>query len=106
MSKIDSGFRARVYELVSQIPKGRVMTYGQIAAMCGNARAARIVGGIAHYGDPSLPWQRVVNKSGGLASGYPGGKKGHKQHLEAEGIKVNDNYQIDIKELLWQPKSL
>lgn len=47
-------FRERVYALVSQIPKGRVMTYGQIAALCGNPRAARIVGGIAHFGPTGL----------------------------------------------------
>ena len=47
------------------------MTYGQLAALCGNARAARIVGGIAHFGDPGLPWQRVVNKRGGLGGRLP-----------------------------------
>ena len=82
------------------------MTYGQIAALCGNAQAGRIVGGIAHFGDPDLPWQRVVNRQGGLASGYPGGKSGHKQVLEQEGIKVSDDYRVDIKELLWQPTNL
>lgn len=81
------------------------MTYGQIAAICGNASAARIVGGIAHFGDPDLPWQRVVNKSGGLASGYPGGREGHKKHLEAEGVKVSADYKVDVTELLWQPKA-
>src|SRR5579862_9473586 len=85
---MDKQFRQRVEALVAQIPPGRVMTYGQIAALCGNARAARIVGGIAHFGDPALPWQRVVNKSGGLASGYPGGRAGHKVHLQAEGVHV------------------
>lgn len=79
------------------------MTYGQLATLCGNPRAARIVGGIAHFGDPNLPWQRVVNKSGGLASGYPGGKAGHKGALEAEGVMVNDNFQVNIEELLWKP---
>ena len=39
-----------IESLVAQIPRGRVMTYGQLAALCGNARAARIVGGIAHFG--------------------------------------------------------
>jgi methylated-DNA-protein-cysteine methyltransferase-like protein len=96
-------FRERVETLVAQIPPGRVMTYGQLAALCGNARAARIVGGIAHFGDPALPWQRVVNKSGGLAAGYPGGRRGHKEHLEAEGIKVSDDYRVDVNKLLWQP---
>jgi methylated-DNA-protein-cysteine methyltransferase-like protein len=98
-----SEFRERVEAVVSQIPKGKVMTYGQIAALCGNARAARIVGGIAHFGDPDLPWQRVVNKSGGLASGYPGGREGHKQVLEAEGITVDESYRVNVKELLWWP---
>lgn len=99
----DSGFKNRVNELVSQIPKGRVMTYGQIAGICGNARAARIVGGIAHFGDPDLPWQRVVNKSGGLASGYPGGREGHKQQLESEGVRVSGDYKVNVGELLWNP---
>ena len=79
------------------------MTYGQIAAICGNAGAARIVGGIAHFGDPELPWQRVVNKSGGLASGYPGGREGHKKHLEAEGVEVSGDYKVKVTELLWSP---
>lgn len=103
MRNVDSSFRARVEELVRQIPLGRVMTYGQIAALCGNARAARIVGGIAHFGDPDLPWQRVVNRHGGLASGYPGGREGHKQVLEAEGVAVDSDYQVNIQELIWQP---
>ena len=87
---------------MAQIPRGRVMTYGQLAALCGNARAARIVGGIAHFGDPNLPWQRVVNQQGGLAAGYPGGRAGHRQVLAAEGvIVVNDK--VNIEELLWRP---
>ena len=90
MKEVDGSFKVRVETLVAQIPAGRVMTYGQLAALCGNARAARIVGGIAHFGDPDLPWQRVVNKSGGLASGYPGGRSGHRQVLESEGFEFLD----------------
>lgn len=89
--------------IVSQIPSGRVMTYGQIAALVGNARAARIVGGVCHFGDPDLPWQRVVNKSGGLASGFPGGRSGHRQVLEQEGVKVTDDFKVNIKDLIWWP---
>lgn len=99
-----SNFRVRVISLVSEIPKGRVMTYGQIATLCGNPRAARIVGGIAHFGDPDIPWQRVVNKSGGLARGYPGGLNGHKKALEAEGVKVSREYCVDVEKILWNPK--
>lgn len=102
----DKKFAERVEAVVRQIPKGRVMTYGQLAALCGNAKAARIVGGIAHFGDPNLPWQRVVNKKGGLAAGYPGGRLGHKEHLEAEGVAVHGeggNYYVNVEELLWFP---
>ncbi len=103
MQRVEADFRKRVEALVAQIPRGQVMTYGQLAALCGNARAARIVGGIAHFGNPDLPWQRVVNKSGGLAAGYPGGRQGHRQVLEAEGVVVNDDYRVEIEELIWWP---
>ena len=103
MDSLEADFRQRVEALVAKIPPRRVMTYGQIAALCGTARAARIVGGIAHFGNPDLPWQRVVNKSGGLASGYPGGRAGHKQVLEAEGVAVSSEYRVDIDKLLWMP---
>lgn len=103
MRGVEAGFRERVEALVARIPKGRVMTYGQLAALCGQPRAARIVGGIAHFGDLDLPWQRVVNKQGGLASGYPGGRRGHRQVLEAEGIVVNDKHRVNIDQLLWWP---
>lgn len=99
-----NNFKERVTSLVSQIPKGKVMTYGQIAVLCGNPRAARIVGGIAHFGDPDIPWQRVVNKKGGLARGYPGGLNGHKKALEAEGVKVSRQYQVSVDKILWNPK--
>lgn len=106
MNTVDAGFRERVEAIVAQIPAGRVMTYGQLAALAGNARAARIVGGIAHFGDPALPWQRVVNKRGGLAAGYPGGREGHKAHLEAEGTAVSNDYYVAAHTLLWWPPGL
>jgi methylated-DNA-protein-cysteine methyltransferase-like protein len=96
-------FKKRVEALVAEIPQGRAMTYGQIAAICGSPRSAYIVGAIAHFGNPNLPWQRVVNKRGGLASGYPGGRSGHKQVLEGEGVAVSDDYHIKIEELIWWP---
>ena len=99
----EQGFRERVEALVARIPRGRVMTYGQIAALSGNARAARIVGGVAHFGDPDLPWQRVVNKRGGLAAGYPGGRHGHRQVLEAEGVMVGADGRVDVERLIWWP---
>ncbi len=100
---VEPGFREQVEAYVRQIPRGRVMTYGQLAALCGSARAARIVGGIAHFGDPDLPWQRVVNKQGGLASGYPGGRTGHAEALKAEGVAVSTDNIVDVTTLLWWP---
>lgn len=96
------GFRDRVYAVVSQIPAGKVMSYGQIAALCGNVRAARIVGGIAHNGPVDLPWHRVVSKWGYVATGYPGGVEGHKRALKREGVAIK-NLQICMKDSQWQP---
>ncbi len=104
--KEQNSFKQRVEALVSLVPKGRIMTYGQIAALVGSPRASRIVGGVAHYGDPNLPWHRVVNKKGGLASGYPGGRSAHKEHLLAEGYVLkeqNGKFYVDVGELIWWP---
>ncbi|HSX44361.1 MAG TPA: methylated-DNA--[protein]-cysteine S-methyltransferase [Candidatus Saccharimonadales bacterium] len=103
MSRADAGFRGRVLSVVAQIPKGKVMTYGQIASLCGNPRAARIVGGIAHWDDQNLPWQRVVHKNGKLATGFPGGVEGHRQVLEVEGVLISKDFQIDIERYIFHP---
>jgi methylated-DNA-protein-cysteine methyltransferase-like protein len=99
----EAGFKDRVYVIVGQIPEGRLMTYGQIAALCGSPRASRIVGGIAHYGPTDLPWQRVVKKDGSLAEGYPGGIEGHRQALAAEGVEADDALRVDVRRLQWSP---
>lgn len=104
MSRVDAQFKERVYALVAQIPAGKFMTYGQIAALCGEPRAAWEVGQIAHNGPTDLPWQRVVNKQGGLAVGWPdGGQAAHRAILEAEGVVVGDDYRVDIVRLQWWP---
>jgi methylated-DNA-protein-cysteine methyltransferase related protein len=100
----DEKFATLVYDLVRKIPAGRVMTYGQIAALCGSPRAARIVGGLAHFGPEELPWHRVVNKRGGLASGYYGGRSEQARQLEEEGIEVSEDYTINVDALLWWPQ--
>ena len=100
---VERGFKERVYELVAQIPVGRVMTYGDIAALCGQAQASRIVGGLAHFGPTDLPWHRVVNRMGDCASGYYGGKEGHKTALEQEGVTIVDYRIVDFSERRWRP---
>lgn len=96
-------FKEAVYALVAQIPEGRVMTYGDIAALCGHPRAARQVGGLAHFGPSELPWHRVVNRNGNCASGYYGGKEGHRQVLEAEGFTVAEYRIVDFAARRWWP---
>ena len=104
MPRVDTDFTNRVYELVAKIPKGRVMTYGQVAALCGAAWAAWEVGQIAHTGPSGLPWQRVVNKQGGLAGGWPnGGRAAHAEALRADGVEVSNDHKVDIGKLLWNP---
>lgn len=99
----DKQFKENIYNIVASIPRGRVMTYGQVAALCGKPRGAWEVGQIAHFGPTDLPWQRVVNKQGGLARGWPGGIDVQKQLLEADGVVVSDDYTINVSELQWWP---
>lgn len=87
-------FKDKVQKIVASIPEGQVMSYGDIAALAGSPRAARQVGQIAHYGDPDLPWQRVVKKGGYMAGGFPGGMGAQQAMLEAEGLKFNSSYRI------------
>ena len=99
-------FKSAVYEIVEAIPYGRLMTYGDIAALAGHPYAARQVGGLAHFGPDNLPWHRVVNRHGECASGYYGGKEGHRQALEAEGFIIEDYRVLDFEEKRWRPDSL
>lgn len=100
---LDKNFREKVYAIILKVPYGRLITYGDLAALAGSAYAARVVGGIAHNGDDSLPWHRLVNRFGGLASGFPGGREIQAQLLMAEGIVCVD-FKVDkFKELRWNP---
>lgn len=105
MERTDDNFAQAVYALVAQIPAGRVMTYGQIAALCGSPRAARIVGGVAHYGPEDLPWHRVVNKQGGLAGAFPGGRSEQAARLAVEGVETDGDGRVNVEELLWWPSN-
>lgn len=87
-------FRSKVEELMAKVPAGWVTTYGDLAALAGHPHAARIVGGMAHYGPTQLPWHRLVNRFGGLASGFPGGREMQQQLLDAEGVMCT-NYIVD-----------
>lgn len=99
----DANFRKKVEQLMAQVPRGRVTTYGDLAAMAGQPAASRVVGGIAHFGDSDLPWHRLVNRFGGLASGFHGGREAQAQLLAQEGIHCTDYIVDNFKELRWQP---
>lgn len=101
---VDSAFRDKVYLLMAQVPAGQVTTYGDLAGLAGHANASRIIGGIAHYGPAELPWHRLVNRFGGLAAGFHGGREAQQQLLEQEGISCTNFIVDEFKERRWQPK--
>lgn len=92
---------ARIIEIIRNIPMGKVMTYGQVAAKAGSPRAARHVVRVLHSMSEKhqLPWHRVVNRSGCISL------KGEsyiiqKQLLESEGIVFSHDDSIDLLEYL------
>ncbi len=97
-------FYKEIYELVRQIPKGKVTTYGNIAKMLGRPRSSRVVGYALHVNpEPqTIPCHRVVNREGRLAPGFAfGGPNVQKQLLENEGVIVNSDNCVDLEKYLW-----
>jgi len=102
--KNDSAYRERVYELVRLIPRGRVMTYGQLAEILGDGYTPRTVGFAMHATDEITPWHRVINAQGGCSTArvvLPADKQ--QRLLEAEGIKFNERGRCNLKDYLWIP---
>jgi methylated-DNA-protein-cysteine methyltransferase-like protein len=107
MANSNSDFFEKVYEVVRQIPYGRVSTYGAIAKAIGAAKSARTVGyamNASHQYD-DVPAHRVVNRNGVLTGKhhFPGTHV-MQQMLEAEGIEVIDDQIINFKKHLWIPE--
>jgi len=100
---MDKSFRNKIEVLMAQVPYGRVTTYGDLAGLAGHANASRIVGGVAHYGNPELPWHRLVNRFGGLASGFYGGRETQALLLAEEGISCTDYVVDNFKQIRWDP---
>lgn len=93
-----------VYEYLRTIPKGKVVTYGQIAEHIGDKHLSRVVGNILHINpNPDYyPCFRVVNRDGKLAKNFgDGGKDGQKKRMEQDGIKVVD-YKVDLEKYQWK----
>jgi methylated-DNA-protein-cysteine methyltransferase-like protein len=98
MKKRTSQFYTRVINAIKRIPKGKVATYGQIATLAGNPRAARQVAYILHSSSSkeSLPWHRVVNSKGGISLKPRHGYELQKQLLISEHVEFMDDERIDL----------
>jgi methylated-DNA-protein-cysteine methyltransferase-like protein len=100
-----TAFSTAVLQIIKSIPKGRVMSYGQVAKLAGNPRGARGVGWLLHSSTRShqLPWQRVINSQGKISFpwGTPQFSK-QKKLLIKEGVSVSDKGSINLKVYAWQ----
>lgn len=98
-------FNESVYDVVRQIPLGRVATYGQVARMVGRPRNARFVGFALHANpEPGvIPCHRVVFKDGRLAPGFAfGGPDEQRRLLEEEGVTFTDDGRVRMNVHQWE----
>jgi methylated-DNA-protein-cysteine methyltransferase-like protein len=95
----------KIYDVVREIPYGKVACYGQIAALAGNRRLARIVGYALHVNpDPNgIPCYRVVNVKGEVSKAFAfGGENRQRELLEQEGVRFMDSGVVDMKHFQWE----
>ncbi len=96
---MDGSFFQQVYEIVRQIPRGKVISYGQIARLLGNPRAARQVGWAMRQCPDGLPWQRVVMGDGSIAGGGWGELR--RELLVEEGVVFLPDGRVDMARCQW-----
>jgi methylated-DNA-protein-cysteine methyltransferase-like protein len=99
-------FKNNVISFVKSIPRGRVVSYGQVAVVCGHPRAARQVGGILRATNSmagQIPWWRVLNNKGiiSIKGNLMATKELQRELLLAEGIRVSKEFVLDIKKYRW-----
>jgi methylated-DNA-protein-cysteine methyltransferase-like protein len=100
----DKNYRERVFQVVRSIPRGRVMTYGQIAEILGEGYTPRTVGFVMHSANDKTPWHRVINAQGGCSTRglvLPHDKQ--QRMLEAEGVSFNKSGRCELQTYLWVP---
>lgn len=106
----DQTFFEQVFDVARQIPKGRVTSYGAIAASLGAKSSSRMVGwamNLAGGAKPKVPAHRVVNRNGMLSGKHHFATPTHMQELlEREGIKVKGDKVVDFHKLFWDPMDL
>lgn len=107
--KAEASFFEQVYDIVRQIPKGRVTSYGAIAKALGSGLSARMVGWAmnhAHHDSSGIPAQRVVNRNGQLSGKAHFGSPTRMQELlEKDGIVVENDTVKEFRKLFWDPAS-
>ena len=105
--KLNEGFFDRVYRVVSQIPYGRVTSYGAVARYLGSTGAARMVGWAmnqSHTSEAYIPAHRVVNRNGMLTGKHHfDGTNLMQELLENEGAIIEENRILNFDELFWDP---
>jgi len=105
--KKEHSFFELVFEVVRQVPKGRVTTYGAVANCLGTKLSARMVGWAmngAHRVRPKVPAHRVINRNGMLSGKHHFATPTQMQELlENEGIEVKEDIVVDFKTLFWDP---
>lgn len=105
-----SDFFSQVYQVVAQIPEGKVTSYGAIAKFLGAARSSRVVGyamNSSHGLTPPIPAHRVVNRNGQLTGkNHFSNPNEMEEKLVAEGIQIKDDQIIDFKNHFWDPIEL
>ena len=94
-----SKFNEEVYNIVRRVPRGRVISYGQIARLLGNPRASRAVGWAMRVCPDTIPWQRVVRADGGVSGGEFAGLR--RAMLEAEGVGFLPDGRVDMPRFAW-----
>jgi methylated-DNA-protein-cysteine methyltransferase-like protein len=105
MNSNDEIYRECVYALVREIPKGKVMTYGQIAIILGEGYTARTVGFVMHASPDDVPWQRVINSQGKCSTGKLTIPINLQQELlEAEGAVFSASGKCDLEPYQWFPE--
>lgn len=94
-----------VYRMVRRIPRGKVMNYGQIAALLERPLSAKAVGWAMRQCPDDLPWHRVVNATGGCSTNHLHEHPGLQQALlEAEGVEFRNDSTIDLTRYRWTPR--
>ena len=98
----------RIYAVVSRIPRGRVATYGQVAAQAGMPHAPRVAGYALHALPPgsSVPWHRVVAAGGRLSLGKldPSSAITQRLRLEHEGVRFDGRGCVEMEDHTWKPR--